>query len=766
MVLCLHGAIPSNAQTPENTKATIKGRVVDDQKLPIPKATVVLNNDLNGSSDIQTASDDGLFEFANVASGSYSLTIKSEGFASRNRRLTTEPGGVLALGDVTLPIVGINQSVTVVSASRVEELQEDSPVNTLAIGRQEIQNTGYERVGDVLSEVPGVVTRAQSYGVRLPGGEQINGVDSRQVLVLQDGLPIVGARGITEGVIDLNQQEVGRLDRVEVVEGAASALYGSDAIGGVVNLITREPTQPLDLNASLSGGSLGAIDGRLDMGTKWKNLSAFLALGEHKIDSYTLLPSNPSTIGPDEDRQNIAGRLRYTFSPRVALGFTGSAYHAHDLALSAGTDPFSRRPYQMHNRANDSNQSYALIGDFLPTNSTMLQVRLYNARFDQNSQSNLVNNDGTEGPAFDLANLNERYHRADTTIGQQTGSWQYLQGGFEWAQDLYRGVNRLVSGNAGDQITTNDLWFQDRIQPFRRFTITLGGRYQHHSLYGGHLVPKVGLVYRATHHLTLRAAFGGGFRAPDLGQLYYRLLHLDYGYQVIGNPSLRPETSQSYSAGGTYSLRRFQLGLNLFRNNLNHLIDTFLACDETTGQDCSGASLNQRLQQYGVPPSFQYDATGAAFFTFIYRNVNRAYTQGFNANTQIALTKDVRVLGSYTYLEAVDFLNHVWLPYRSRHQGHAAIEYANRHWGLMANLRGNFFSGWPTETSSGDAFGYQTWNSYVSQKLGRGFQLFAAVYNLADSTDPKLHNPKPSFDRADYGRTFRVGLRYSLIRHE
>ena len=94
----------------------------------------------------------------------------------------------------------------------------------------------------------------------------------------------------------------------------------------------------------------------------------------------------------------------------------------------------------MHDRSNDSMQSYAITGDFLPTNRTTLQVRLYDARFDQNSQSNLLNANGVDGPAFDLGNLNERYHRTDATIGQQLGSWQFLQGGFEWAQDLYRGV--------------------------------------------------------------------------------------------------------------------------------------------------------------------------------------------------------------------------------------------------------------------------------------------------------------------------------------
>jgi outer membrane receptor for ferrienterochelin and colicins len=766
MALCLCPAWVLKGQSVAGIKPWIEGRIVDKQGLAVPKAALTLNNELSGSSENQIVSDEGRFVFSAVNAGTYSLTIQAAGFADQSRRIAVERESSLRLGDLVMSIVGIEQSVTVVSASRVEELQQDSPVSTLVVTKQQIQDTGYERVGDVLSEIPGIVTRSQSYGVPLPGGEQINGIDSRQVLVLQDGLPVIGARGITEGTIDLNQQEVGRLDRIEVVPGAASALYGSDAIGGVINLLTREPSDLFNLDASVSGGSLGAVDGRLNIGTKWKGLTAFAAIGDHKIDSYTLLPNDPSTVGPVEDRQDVTAKLRYAFNPWAIVGLSATAYRAHDVGLSAGADPFTGLFSEMNNRSNDSTQSYAITGDFLPTNRTTLQVRLYDARFDQNSRSNLLGPTGIEGPSFDLGNLNERYRRVDATVSQQLGSWQFLQGGYEWAQDLYRGVNRLVGDNAGDQITTNDVWLQDRIQPLRRLTITLGGRYQQHSLYGGHFVPKAGVVYRASDHLTLRAAFGAGFRAPDLGQLYYRLLHLDYGYQVIGNPALRPETSQSYSAGGTYTVGRFRLGLNLFRNNLNHLIDTFLACDETTGQDCSGGSLNQILQQYGVPPAFQYDDTGAAFFTFIYRNVDQTYTQGFNVNTELALMKSVRASGGYTYLEAVDSLNHVWLPDRSRHQGHASIEYSNARWGLVANVRGNFFSGWPTGASSGDAFGYQSWNLYVSKKLGKGVQIFGAVNNLADSTDAKLREADPSFDRPDYGRTFRIGLRYTLTRRE
>jgi outer membrane receptor for ferrienterochelin and colicins len=200
-----------------------RGRIVDVQGRAVTRAGVTLNNELTGISTSRNVSDSGAFTFPDVGSGAYALTVRAPGFADLNRRIEVQRGRPQQIGDIVLSVIGIDQSVTVVSASRVEELLQDSPVDVVVVCQEQIQNSGYERVGDVLSEIPGIVTRSQSYGVPLPGGEQINGIDSRQTLVLQDGLPIAGARGITEGTIDLNHQEIGRLDRVEVVPGAASA---------------------------------------------------------------------------------------------------------------------------------------------------------------------------------------------------------------------------------------------------------------------------------------------------------------------------------------------------------------------------------------------------------------------------------------------------------------------------------------------------------------------------------------------------------------
>ena len=731
----------------------VAGRVFDPQGNAVSHAEVTLRNTLTGAAQKVLTTDDGRYSFAGVSSGEYILTAAAAGLAPDTHSVQVRAGAPVENLDLALSVATVEQSVTVVSASRVEELQQDSPLPIDVVTKQQIERTGFESVADVLSELPGVVTRNNA-SFSGSSQEQIDGVASQDILVLQDGLPIVGARGINSGIIDLDQQNVGRLDRVEVVRGAASSLYGTDAIGGVINMITHEPVHPFEGGLRLSGGDLGTFDGDLDLGTQWKNLTAFTDLELHHINSYTLIPDDESTIGANNQRYDGFVKLRYSFNPRASIGYTGDAYH--DTSTGKNTDitgaATSGYDYAV---SHDSTQTHALVGDFLPTSSTTVQARLYEARFDSNSYQNPINADNSHGAQFDYGNLYERYHRADATVSQQVESWQFLQGGDEWVQDSYRGLNRIVGSDDGQQITTNDVWLQDRIQPWKKLIINIGGRYNHHSLYGSHVVPKIGLVYRVNDHWTVRGAYGKGFRSPSLGELYYMLLHPEYGYQVIGNPTLQPERSESYSVGADYQVNRYSFGATLYRNNLNHLINYVYA-----GFPTSEAALETLLEQYGIPASF-----GAQPFlaTYLYTNVDQAYTQGINLKGSVLLTRDLRVDGFYAYLDPYDVTDKQTLTERSRNQGSVRTEYVSNRLGLVANVRGNFFGHYLINATTGQhEEAYALWNFYVSKNVVHVLQAYGAVDNLGNSRDSLLAQTPPTYDRTDYGRTFRLGMRYTF----
>jgi outer membrane receptor for ferrienterochelin and colicins len=256
-------------------------------------------------------------------------------------------------------------------------------------------------------------------------------------------------------------------------------------------------------------------------------------------------------------------------------------------------------------------------------------------------------------------------------------------------------------------------------------------------------------------HWTVRGAYGKGFRSPSLGELYYLLLHPEYGYQVIGNPTLQPERSESYSVGADYQVNRYSFGATLYRNNLNHLINYVYA-----GFPTSEADLEALLAQYGIPQSF-----GAQPFlaTYLYTNVDQAYTQGINLKGSVLLSRDLRVDGFYAYLDPYDVTDKQTLTERSRNQGSVRTEYVSNRLGLVANIRGNFFGRYLINATTGQhEEAYALWNFYVSKNVVHGLQAYGAVDNLGNSRDSLLAQTPPTYDRTDYGRTFRVGMRYTF----
>ncbi|MCS7024990.1 MAG: TonB-dependent receptor [Bryobacteraceae bacterium] len=727
--------------------AGLRVSVVDAQGGVVANARVVARHAATGREFSCRTSAEGGCDIVAGLKGAYWVRASSETGELEAEATQLQLDEERQTVNLTLRPATLRSAVTVVSGSRQEELQEESPVKVEAITRPQMLTTGYERVSDVLQEIPGVLVRRGSTST--VGGEQIQGIDSRQVLVLQDGLPVVGARGIKAGAINLNRQTSDRLTRIEVAKGAGAALYGSDAIGGVINLITREPSVPFETGVVFSGGTLGQFDGRGDLGGRKGGWSYFLNLGQSRLDSYSLLPNSVTTVGPQVLRHDLLWKTRYTFHPRFSLGFTANAFHNREQ----GRNLSETGPVQGNSR--DSMQTYALVADWLLSATTNLQARAYAARYDESNLTTPIGRPAAPSPS----NLNERLKRLDATISQQAGLRHFLQGGVEWAQTLYRGANRLVGDNAGQQVTAVDTWLQDKWTATRRLTFSLGGRVTSHSMFGSAAVPKAGAILKLNDSWIVRGSFGLGFRAPDLGQLYFRFANPASFYQVIGNPNLKPEHSQSFQAGVLFRQRRYRLGMTLYRNQIRDLIESRLV-----GTPRSTAELNALLAALGIP--FFFDPL-INRQTFIYFNQSRIFTQGVELDAELNLVRNLRASGAYTFLQAVDRNTRLPLPQRHRHQGQLRVDYLIPKLGLTANVRASFFSHWVLNAVTGTrGLPYQIWDTYVGKDFRRGIQMFLAVDNFNHSRDGKLQLATPSFDRPDYGRMFRLGLRYRFQKRD
>lgn len=723
------------------SRALLSGRVVDSSGGALPGADVFVRDLATGLETFARADAEGAFSFA-LRPGRYRVAAARAEFATAFVTVELPATGA---GETLLRLApAVLTQAVVVSGSREQELIENAVAKVDSISRAQLRDTGYERVSDILAEEPGIVVRSGASGNR--SETQIQGIDSRQSLILLDGYPLVGARGIKRGILNMDRQSTNRLDRVEIVKGASSALYGSDAIGGVINMITREPRRRFDGNLTTAAGNLGTFDARGDAGFLAGRWAGFLNVERHKRNPYDLTPATVDSTAAGFRRYDYLAKLNRDFSENFKLSMLSNAFDNRERGNFIGElGPTATT-------TNDSAQNHGITLNAGLTPLTQLQARAYYGKYDESSTIDLLRGGGAE-----TANLNERLYRLDAVLSRVVGSRQLLQGGYEWTQNEYRGFNRVAGGNDGRQIRMGDAWFHDRIQAHPRLSLTLGGRLNNHSLYGTNLAPRAGLLFRAAGNLRIRANWGQGFRAPDLGQLYFRFLNPTNFYQVIGNPHLAPETSTTVQAGFDYRLKRFRFGGAYFRNDIKNLIQA-----DFIGRPSTPEALRGLMRAFDIDAGFN---PGLNRLFYLYRNIDNVYTTGVEAKVELNLTRNLIVSSGYTWLDARDKETSAFLSQRHRHNGNFRVWWSTDRWGgLRANFRGTYFSKWPIAGRGGSFIGdgYQIWDCYAAKPIARGTEIYAAVDNLFDSKDANLNAAQPVFFRADPGRTFRVGMRWNF----
>lgn len=739
--------------------ATVTGIVRDPTGAAVPRATIVVRQEFAGLDLVSDGRADGSFALIRLAAGRYVLTVSAPGFSPATQTVVAPAAEPVI---VTLSPAPIVEHVTVVSASRQQELRESLNTRVDVVTRSRIDETGgHETVGELLRELPGVITRRGSETAGA-AGEQIQGLDSRQVLVLLDGQPMVGARGIKRGgVLNLDRQSSARLERVEVVKGAASALYGSEALGGVINLITREPSAPFDTTVALSGGNLGVLSSRVDAGFKQDRTYGLFSVERHQHDGFDLTPATFDTTGAPYRRIDAMAKLHRQIAPSFSLGGLATGYYNETGGRSNGE--LGPQEDDIRDRAFTGN----LTARWMAPGNTSVEARAYISDYSERSDGRLAPPRSTP---LEPGALDERYQKADVVVGHTIGSRQLLQGGVEWSRDHYEGTNRVRDEDGGHEADTAVLWAQHRWNLTSRVTTTVGARVDRRSRFETAISPKAAASVRVTDGLHARASYGRGFRAPDLGQLYYRFLSPSNFYQVIGNPSLNPEYADSWQVGGEYvtSGRRARLGVNVFRNDVRDLIESV-----NLGFVATPAQLSALLAREGLDPSFR-PALGRLVLT--YRNLFDVVTQGVELDGEAAVTSAVSLGGGYTYLSARDSETDLALTGRHRHHGHVRLSWQPGQSGLRASLRGTFFSSWiaARATVAGAvqdtvAPRFALWDAFVSQRIGRGLSAFVAIDNLADSQDPNTGVVRPdgvpaALYRPEAGRTARVGVQWSFAR--
>ncbi|MBG6131803.1 outer membrane receptor for ferrienterochelin and colicins [Aquimarina sp. EL_43] len=521
----------------------------------------------------------------------------------------------------------------VLTATRTKRQLSSLPLPVTIVSQETIKQSGTIRLNEILNEQTGIITVADESGFE---GVQIQGIASDYILILIDGVPLVGRKA---GNFDVNRLTVGNIKQVEVVKGPSSSLYGSEALGGVINIITEKPkSDVLSGNASYRIGSYTQQDINVDIKQRIKKLGYGVFANRFSSEGYDLTPDTAGqTVNPFEN-YTFNGRLYYDFSDQFSLFLSGRLYTQYqDAGFTTNTTSFEgdseEQEWNSHIRLDHK------WSDHLTT-----QYEFYYTNY--NAKEELA--DSSSGDIVSDSDFDQRLLRPEirTTYAFKDRSKLTLGVGFQYDQLDRTFFDKQVDFNSQYAYAQYDLHLIERLN------IIAGARFDNHSEYSNQFSPKLALRYKITDALAAKASIGYGFKAPDFRQLYFDFTNSAVGYTVLGynvaleklnelqaqgqildvvvpesslQDPLEAESSIGYNAGLTYKEKRWNAELNFFRNDFKNLIDTRVIARKTNGQN-----------------------------VFSYFNFDKIYTTGLEFNTNYRITDNVRLSAGYQLLYAFD----------------------------------------------------------------------------------------------------------------
>ncbi len=608
---------------------TIRGRVIaagEGEGTPLVGVTVLLKGSVRGT----TTDARGQFRIVDLPTGMYTLVFSMVGFQREVREDVRVDDGETSI-DISMTSSPIEIGQVVVTASKRPQSLQEVPVSVSVLDAAEIRKRNSLTIDEALRYVPGVNITGGQVNIRGSSGYS-RGAGSR-VLMLLDGIPFI--TGDT-GELNFESIPVGQIDRIEVVKGASSALYGSSALGGVVNVITKEMPDRPETNVRVYGGMYG----KPSFGQwKWTEKRRFLN-GQAVSHAYrsgdlgvSLFFSRQLDDGYRRNdyriRYNVYAKMKQDISPlsSITMNFGMLNQSGGQFVYWRNLDSALIPPTTQEHDNVKSNRYYisGLYNTVLSDNLLLTVKGLwYHNDWGYETRSAIGR---TESVSDDF-----RLEALSTLILNEVHT---LTMGVEGSFDKV-GADIFGSHSLGGAA----LYGQDEIRFSGNLTLTLGARLDYQSVglteASTQLNPKAALAYNPFEGTTFRASFGRGFRVPSVAEAF--ITASASGLVVVPNNDLKPERSYSYEFGISQRVGDFgSVDLAGFRTDFDNLIEPGLIV------------AGQVLQ-------------------IQWRNVTRARVQGVESSIKLGLFNGgLQYNLGYTYVYPEDLTAHDLLKYRPRH---------------------------------------------------------------------------------------------------
>jgi vitamin B12 transporter len=571
----------------------------------------------------------------------------------------------------------------VVTATRIPTPALDVASSITIISADEIAARQVRTLPDLLKEVPGL-NLVQTGG---SGGQTsvfMRGTNSNHTKVLIDGIDL-GDPSNPGGAFDLGTLLTQDIQTVEILRGPQSGLYGSDAIGGVINIITKRGSGPAQFNAGIEAGSFdtfnqaGGVSGSLDQFHYAATLQHYHA-GATPVTPLDLLPPGQARIDDYDDNLTASTKLGLDVTDRFDLGLVARYTDSH---LRITGDNFATFPATPDASQSDNNtlQYYTRATGHLSLLDGALDQTLGAAYSNVKSSQYSPDN-----PAAYL--YGERVKFDWQGILKLAATQQLVLGAEHQRDEITQPISAATNINSGYAELQSS--FGGRVFD------TISVRYDDNDRFGSQFTYRVAPTYLMEETGTkLKASVGTGFKAPSLSQMFQNFPEFDF----FGNPSLRPETSLGFDAGFEQSLAadNLRFGVTYFHNNIKNLIED------------------------------------NADFTSL-TNVGRAVTEGVESFVSYHPLESLTLRMDYTYLQATDEILHEELLRRPKHKGSLNVAWqATSRLSLNATLLsvsswidGNRDFSIPRLTAPG----YTTVDGAASYDLSSHWAIFGRITNL------------------------------------
>lgn len=710
---------------------TIFKLVVKDKlaKKPIPFAHIKIT-DIDNNVDYSITDENGISEFDITAD--FNIEISCLGFRTINRNVSYSAYAEFYLNEDYL-----NLDQVVVTGTRTHKSLKDCPVLTQLITSKDIEKVDAVSIKDILqNEIPGLDFGRKGYGTSV----SFLGLGAKYVLFLIDGERVAGETG---GDIDYSMINPNNIERIEIIKGAGAALYGSNAIGGVINIITKVPKKKWSAESSFRYGEMNRKD--------YTNVDLRNASFPHykKLYQNLDLPNINSNISLGYKGTSIFTNTNFNY--KTADGY--------ELQNSSGVDPFTvngLKDYKINQKVGVSHNNFNLVlngsyynhheYDFVENDNkhnNYEDIRFgAKSSFRQSDNSSFVlswNRDSYKKNDFYEQNDSKKCNYQQTfnavkAVAITKFSRNTITSGVEFLfEDLQTKMfeyEKLKGHGTSDLV----LFVQDDITLLKDLNIMAGFRFGNHSAFNTHFTPSVSLKYRFN-QFNYRGTYSRGFVSPTLKELYMNWDHMGM-FQIVGDNDLKPEISNSYSGSVEYTSHdhQFNTSVTLYHTKID---------DKIGGYWKSNKSV------------------------FQYANMDKSIARGMNILFKSKLAYGFTLKGSYAFTDNISMIDGRDVSTRSPHSVTAQFEYnlLRNNYSLNINISGKYTGSkeYDTLDDNDESFrvknaDFSVWKLTLNQKLGKHIGLTIGFNNVLNYK-PDEYNFN-SF--TEPGRRFFTKVSYKL----